>query len=153
MASSSSSARQVPSWIYEKKVFVCAPTFDIGCLAQVRVCHDRQLGQGYVSINMRLSLADMDENQVIKLRICPEMVHTCSVKSTCDDSIPDQVVSMLRGVKEASEVSAFKLHPNTPGIFLIPSSLSTIRPAKVGDVNYNAFSSICQTETITAEQL
>jgi hypothetical protein len=145
---SSSSARQVSSWIYEKKVFVCAPTFDVGCLAQVRVCHDRKLGQGYVSINMRLSLADMDQNQVIKLRICPEMVHMCSVKTTCDDSIPDQVVSMLRGVKEASEVSAFKLHLNTPGIVLIPSSLSTIRPAKVGDVNYNAFSRICQTKTI-----
>jgi hypothetical protein len=98
---SSSSARQVSSWIYEKKVFVCAPTFDVGRLAQVRVCHDRKLGQGYVSINMRLSLADMDENQVIKLRICPEMVYMCSVKSTCDVSIPDQVVSMLHGVKEA----------------------------------------------------
>jgi hypothetical protein len=75
------------------------------------VCHNRKLGQGYVSINMRLSLADMDENQVIKLRVCPEMVHMCSVKSACDGSIPDQVVSMLRAVKEASEVSAFKLHP------------------------------------------
>ena len=66
----------------------------------------------------------------------------CSVKSTCDDSIPDQVVSMLRGVKEASEVSAFKLHLHTPGIVLIPSSQSTIRPGKVGNVYYNAFSRI-----------
>lgn len=102
---------------------------------------------------MQLSLADMDENQMIKLGVCPEMVHMCSVKSARDGSIPDQVVSMLRGVKEASEVSAFELHPHTPDIFLIPSSLSTIRPAKVGDVNYNAFSRICQTETITAERL
>jgi hypothetical protein len=68
---------------------------------------------------MRLSLADMDGNQVIMLRVCPKMVHICSVMSTCDDSKPDQVVSMLRGVKEASEVFAFELHLNAPDVVLI----------------------------------
>ena len=145
---SSSSARQKPSWHYEKKVFVYAPTFNVGCLAQVRVCHDRKLGQGYVSIKMRLSLADMDGNQVIMFRVCPEMVHMCSVKSTCNNSIPDRIISTLRAVKKASEVSAMKLDLNKTGIVLVSSNLSTIRPAKVGDANYNAFSRICHTKTI-----
>lgn len=136
-------------WVYEKKIFVHTPEFDVGCLAQVRLCHDQELDQGYVSIKMRLSLAGMDENQVVVLRVCPETVDMCTVKSTCDaDTIPGQVTGMLRGVKEASEVSAFKLSLKTPGIVLVPSSLSTIRPAKAGDVNFDAFSRICQTKTI-----
>jgi hypothetical protein len=53
------------------------------------------------------------------LRVYPAMVHICSVMSTCDDSKPDQVVSMLRGVKEASEVFAFELHLNAPDVVLI----------------------------------
>ena len=70
----------------------------------------------YVSIKSRLCLADMDANQVIILRICPESVDMCTVKLTCEPgTVSEQVISMLRGVKGASEVSKLRLTLKEPG--------------------------------------
>jgi hypothetical protein len=145
----SPSAHQRPPWVYEKKAFVYAPEFNVGCLTEVRVSHDQKEGQGYVSIKSRLCLADMDTNQVIILRICPKLVDMCTVKLTCETgTVSEQVISMLRGVKAASEVSKLRLTLKEPGVVLVPSGLSVIRPAEVGNVSYNAFSRICQAKQI-----
>lgn len=91
----------------------------------------------------------MDAKQVIILRICPKSVDMCTVKLTCETgTVSEQVISMLRRVRGASEVSKMRLTLKEPGVVLVPSGLSVIRPAEGGNISYNAFSRICQAKQI-----
>jgi hypothetical protein len=109
------------STLLNKAVLIHVPHHDVSCQARVRIDHHQIDCQGLLSISAKLALSGFVD-PVLRLNVAPKMVERCSVISRSNaDLIPSRILSMLRGVTDASAVVTMTLDLNIPAssLFLL----------------------------------
>jgi hypothetical protein len=134
-----------------KAVPIHEPHHDVSCQARVRIDHHQMDCQGLLSISVKLALSGFGD-PVLRLNVAPKMVERCSVISRSNaDLIPSRILSMLRGMTDASAVVTMTLDLNTTGLVFVPPQVTTttVSPAQQSDVAAcHAFATICRSKTI-----
>jgi hypothetical protein len=137
--------------LLNKAVLIHEPHHDVSCRARVRIDHHQSDRQGLLSISVKLALVGFGR-PVLRLNVAPEMVEKCRVISSSNaDLIPTRMLSMLRGVTNASAVVTLMLDLNATGLVLVPPHVTTttVSPAQQSDVAaFRAFAMICRSKSI-----
>jgi hypothetical protein len=144
--------REAPWRLDRKAVLIHAPDLDnVGCLAHVNISYDQMKQEGYITIKINLKLAGFnDEYQAIHLNIFPGAINACSVTLySYKNMLPNELLTKLKGVKEASAVTTLSLQLREPSIVLVPSGLpESISPVDPSDGDFYAISRISRAKSI-----
>ena len=142
-----------PPWRFDRKaVLIHAPEFgNVGCLAHANVSYDQMKQEGYITIRINLKLAGFNnEYRTIHLNFLPGAIDACAVTPhSYKNLLPNELLTRLNGVKEASAVTTLSLQLREPSIVLVPSGLPEfISPVDPSDGDFYAISRISRTKSI-----
>jgi hypothetical protein len=96
------------STLLNKAVLIHEPHHNVSCYARVRIDHHQIDCQGLLSISVKLALSGFGDS-VLRLNVAPEIVERCNAISHSNTNlILFRVLSMLRGVTDASAVVTYR---------------------------------------------
>ncbi|KAL4789838.1 hypothetical protein BDV19DRAFT_14243 [Aspergillus venezuelensis] len=165
-------ASQIRPWTLKKAVLVHAPDSDAFCVARLRIVHgpsgdrdpsgdgdqsgerDQSVVYGQaadkasISLSITAALANSNSRSHLTLTIPPDRVEKCGLARRSNDSLcSSRLLSSLPApVTNASAVSTLTLSLDTVGIVLCPSGTESLIPATPGDLQFQSFAKICQSQ-------